>query len=338
MPEMRRDPVVGRWVLVHTQDSVKPDSFEVENHLFKQQGTCQFCTGKEALTPPEVDVVRAEGSAPNTPGWSVRVVPNKFPALRIEGELNKRGLGIYDISNGVGAHEVVIETAEHEKYFCDLSVEEMLNVLLKYQSRYVSLAGDRRFKYILIFKNFGSSAGASQEHTHSQIIALPLIPKYVREELDGAKHYHEFRGRCVFCDVIHQEYQDKERIVSENNDFIAFCPYVPRYAFETWIFPKRHSSTFAQLTREELTQLATVLKEMLTRLKLALKNPSYNFFLHLAPVNYESQESYHWHVEIIPNLTRVAGFEWGTGFYIVPIDPALAAKHLRDVPLPKATP
>ncbi len=332
MSELRREPIVGRWVIVHTpKDSLGPKDFPPAEHVQHQAAICQFCSGKEHQTPGEIEAVRLDGSAPNTPGWTVRVIPNKFPALRIEGDLNKRGIGIFDMSNGVGAHEVVVETPDHGKQFADLSVEEMLEVLSKYQSRYVSLAGDQRFKYILIFKNFGESAGATVEHTHSQVIALPMIPKYVREEIEGAKQYHNYRGRCVFCDIIHQEYQEKERIVTENAEFIAFCPYVPRYAFETWLFPKRHNSDFGQLSREDLSHLAKILKELLGRIKTCLANPSYNFFLHLAPVNFETDESYHWHIEIIPKLTEVAGFEWGTGFYIVPTDPGLAARHLKTV-------
>ena len=222
MAELRRDPVVGRWVIVNTDDSLHPPDFEKEDHVFRQAEVCQFCYGRERHTPSEVDAIRPQETQPNTAGWSVRVVPNKFPALRIEGDLNKRGLGIFDISNGVGAHEVVIETPDHSKRFADLSEAEMLNVMKKYQSRFVSLSGDRRFKYIMIFKNYGESAGASMEHAHSQIIALPMVPKYVVEELEGAQQYFEYRGRCVFCDIIHQEYQDQERIITENADFIAF--------------------------------------------------------------------------------------------------------------------
>ena len=330
MSELRRDPVVGRWVIVHTEDSLHPDDFEKEDHASRELKTCQFCPGKENQTPFEVEASRPNGGSPNTPGWSVRVVPNKFPALKIEGDIDRRGIGIFDMSNGIGAHEVVIETPDHVKNLADFTNEEMLEVIKKYQSRSVSLSGDKRFKYILIFKNFGESAGASLEHAHSQIIALPMVPKYVREELNGAREYFEYRGRCVFCDMIHQEYQDKERIVTENESFVGFCPYVPRYPFETWIFPKAHSSQFATLGADEQFKLACILKEILLRMKVVLSNPSYNFFLHVTPVNYENQESYHWHIEIIPKLTRLAGFEWGTGFYIVSTDPGVAAKYLRD--------
>ena len=333
MPELRRDPVVGRWVIVNTDDSLLPEAFEKELHEQKELRTCHFCPGRESQTPSEIEAVRAHGTHPNTPGWAVRIVPNKFPALKIEGELNKRGVGLFDMSNGVGAHEVLIETPDHNRGLADFTNEEILEVIKKYQSRSVSLSGDKRFKYILIFKNFGESAGASMEHGHSQIIALPMVPKYVREELNGAKEYYDYRGRCVFCDMIHQEYNDKERIVTENEDFISFCPYVPRYPFETWIFPKKHSSQFTTLGGDELFRLACILKEMLLRMKVALSDPSYNFFLHVTPVHYENQESYHWHIEIIPKLAQVAGFEWGTGFYIVPTDPKVAAQHLRNAKL-----
>lgn len=331
MAELRKDPVVGRWVIVNVDDSQEPATFEKEDHSLKQQATCQFCNGRENQTPPEIEVVRPGHTAPNTPGWSVRVVANKFPALRIEGELDRRGVGIFDMSNGIGAHEVVIETPIHTKEMADFTVQEMRDVVRKYHSRSVGLSQDKRFRYVLIFRNFGESAGASLEHSHSQIIALPMVPKYVLEELEGAQYYYGYRGRCIFCDMITQEYQDKERIVAENKDFIVFCPFTPRYAFESWIMPKRHSAHFTDMSEEEQYSLACSLKEILGRLKLCLSNPSYNFFLHTAPVQYEKKETYHWHIEIIPKLTRIAGFEWGTGFYVVPTDPHRAAKHLRAI-------
>jgi len=331
MAELRRDPVVGRWVIVNIEDSQTPESFEKEDHAPHQEATCQFCYGREHQTPPEIEVVRPSHSAPNSAGWTVRVIANKFPALRIEGEIDRRGIGIFDTSNGIGAHEVLIETPIHNKSLSELSNQEMLEVVRKYRSRSLGLAQDKRFRYVLIFKNFGDSAGASIEHHHSQIIALPMVPKYVLEELEGAQYYYGYRGRCIFCDTITQEYKDKERIVTENKDFIVFCPYAPRYAFESWIIPKRHSAHFTDMSDEEQYNLACILKEILSRLKLCLADPSYNFYLHTAPVQYGKQESYHWHIEVIPKLTRVAGFEWGTGFYVVPTAPHMAAKHLREI-------
>jgi len=330
MPELRREPIVGRWVVIKTDPALTPGDFEKEDHTPRKQSTCPFCTGKEALTPAEIEAVRPAESKPNTPGWKVRTVPNKFPALKAEGTFEKLGVGMFDMTTGIGAHEVVVESPDHHSQLADLSVEDVTVVLETYISRAKKLAKDKRFKYICIFKNFGESAGASLEHAHSQIIALPMVPKFVVEELDGARNYFRYRGRCIFCDVIHQEHQDKERIVLENSDYLAFCPFAPRFAFETWIIPKKHAADFTTMSSGEKKELAKMLKEILARIKTVLSNPSYNFFLHIAPNDYDSPESYHWHIEIIPKLTRSVGFEWGTGLYIVPTPPRDAARFLRQ--------
>ncbi|MFA5087929.1 MAG: galactose-1-phosphate uridylyltransferase [Candidatus Omnitrophota bacterium] len=331
MSELRRDPIVGRWVIINTDHPLGPNDFEKEDQSAKQAAVCQFCSGRESQTPGEVESIRLNGSLPNTAGWSLRVVPNKFPALQVEGEIDKRGIGIFDMAKGIGAHEVVIETPDHHKNLADFSDQEILSVIKTYQSRLITLAKDKRFKYIMIFKNYGESAGASLEHAHTQILALPLVPKYVLEELEGAQYYYEYRGRCVFCDMIEQEYQDKKRIITENNDFISFAPFVPRFPFESWIIPKKHGFEFCSLAQEGRHNLAMILREVLYRMKKCLSDPSYNFYLHLAPLNNAYQDSYHWHIEIIPKLTRVAGFEWGTGFYVVETEPGVAAQHLREV-------
>ena len=336
MAEVRRDPIIGRWVIVaNREESRKPEAYTKENHRKDHAHICQFCGGREHLTPFEVDAVRLGGSQPNQPGWNARVVPNKFPALRIEGNLDKRAEGVYDISNGVGAHEVLIETPDHYRDLADLSRDEVGHVLRLCQNRLINLAKDRRFKYIMVFKNYGESAGASVEHAHSQIIALPMVPKYVQEELEGSLAYFKYRGRCVYCDIVEQEYQDAERIVIQNDAFIAFCPFVPRYPFECWIMPKEHNSDFNQLSEPDRRLLADILKELLARMKGALSDPSYNFYLHVPPVNYNDLTSYHWHIEVLPQLTRVAGFEWGTGFYVVRTEPGFAAEYLKKVPFPK---
>ena len=330
MSEVRRDPIIGRWVIVEEHDkSWSPAEYEREPRVQKQGAVCQFCSGREAQTPPEVDAIRPGAYAPNATGWLSRVVPNKFPALRIEGELDRRGVGLYDMTNGVGAHEVLIETPDHNKNLADYSIEEVVNVIKMYQNRSASLARDKRFKYVMIFKNYGQSAGASVEHAHSQIIALPMIPKYVAEELEGAQKYYDFRGRCVFCDMIQQEYQDQKRIITSNDGFLSFCPFVPRYPFESWIFPKDHSVDFVTMQDKEREQLAAILKDVLLRIKICLSDPSYNFYLHVTPVDYENPQSYHWHIEIVPQLTRIAGFEWGTGFYVVRTAASAAAEYLR---------
>jgi len=331
MTELRRDPIIGQWVVVHTDDSLAPEQYEKEDQAPRHAETCQFCPGREHQTPPEVGAIRAEGSAPNTQGWQARVVPNKFPALKIEGNFDERKKGLFNMSNGIGAHEVLIETPVHGKNLADFTQDEAANVIELYQRRLRDLTGDKRFKYIIIFKNYGESAGTSVEHAHSQIIALPMIPKYVLEELEGAKAYSKRTRRCVFCDMIKQERKDKNRIISENDDFIAFCPFVPRYAFECWIVPKKHHSKFAEMEDKGRQTLANILKETLSRLKGCLSDPSYNYYLHVAPVNTGGKEEFHWHIEIVPKLTRTTGFEEGTGFYVVRTAPEAAAAYLREV-------
>ncbi len=330
MPQLRRDPIIGRWVIIDSDNPKGPGDFSKDNNTPTRQAICPFCPGKEHQTPLETDAIRPVGSKPDTPGWLVRTVPNKFPALVSDGLLQKEGIGVYDMMSGVGAHEVLIETPHHEKGLTDLGPEEMQAVITQYQDRYVKLAGDSRFKYVLIFKNFGASAGATIEHGHTQIIALPMVPKSVLEEIKGAEHYHQYRGRCVFCDMINQEYQDKERIVAENSAFLAFCPFVPRYAFETWIIPKAHSADFSSMDEDTQAHLSTMLQDLLKRMKKVLSNPSYNYYVHTAPINYANPSCYHWHLEIIPKLTRSVGFEWGTGLHIVPTFPQVAARFLRE--------
>jgi UDPglucose--hexose-1-phosphate uridylyltransferase len=329
MPELRRDPIVGRWVIVDTDHPNRPEDYEYEPHR-PQGGVCPFCYGNEAMTPPEIEAVREPNTQRNTPGWQVRVVPNKFPALEIEGELEKRGLGIYDMSKGVGAHEVLIETPYHNKDIPDLLNAEIESFLSVYSRRALDLIKDKRFKYIMVFKNFGAAAGASLEHPHTQMVALPMVPKNANEEIKGAHNYFEYRDRCIFCDIIRQETEEPERIVLENQHFLSFCPFVSRFPFEIWIVPKKHNGFFCHMPAEEIPSLAAILKDTIAKMKVIFPNLSYNFLVHSSPINGDGDtEGYHWHIEFMPKLTRVAGFEWGTGFYIVSTPPELAAEYLK---------
>ncbi len=330
MSELRRDPIGGRWVIVENEHPSEPSDFEYEPNVFKG-GVCPFCYGNEAMTPSEIESVRDPHTAPNTPGWQVRVVPNKFPALQIEGDLDRRPLGMYDMSNGIGAHEVLIDTPYHEKDFPDMTNAEIENAISMYCRRVLDLSRDKRFKYIMLFKNYGAAAGASLEHPHTQIIALPMVPKNVMEELKGAQDYFEYRERCIFCDLMRQEEQDKERVILENNYFVSLCPFVSRFPFETWIIPKKHNGYFCHMSPDEIPALAAILKDTLIRMKKLFANVSYNFIIHSSPINTDGgSDWYHWHIEFMPKLTRVAGFEWGTGFYIVTTPPEVAAKYLRE--------
>jgi UDPglucose--hexose-1-phosphate uridylyltransferase len=261
----------------------------------------------------------------------VRVVPNKFPALQIEGNLDRRGLGLFDMSNGIGAHEVIIESPYHNKDMPDLEPWEIEKILRMYASRSLDLAQDKRFKYIMIFKNYGTAAGATLDHNHSQLIALPMIPKNVLEELSGSTEYFEFRERCIFCDIIRQEQDEKERVLAENKYFIAFCPFVSRFPYEMWILPKQHMLSYADISPDEIMELARMLKDVLLRMKTALNDPPYNFIIHTSPIDGEERPGYHWHIEIMPRLSRIAGLEWGTGFYAVQTPPEIAIQYLKKV-------
>ncbi|MBI3071326.1 MAG: galactose-1-phosphate uridylyltransferase [Deltaproteobacteria bacterium] len=330
MPELRKDPVIGRWVIIATERAKRPDEFK-HDKIVPKGGFCPFCSGNEDKTPPEVLAYRTPESHANGKGWRVRVVPNKFPALMIEGGLNREGDGVYDKMNGVGAHEVIVETPDHSKSLCDLTAKEVEEVLWAFRDRILDLRKDTRFKYILLFKNHGAAAGASLEHTHSQLIALPVVPRTVHSEMYGAREYYNFKERCVFCDVVRQELEAGKRLILENADFAVISPYAPRFPFETWILPKVHDAHFEDCKTNEYANLAAALRTTLRRLNIALNNPPYNFILHTLPLTEKSSPYYHWHIEIMPILTRVAGFEWGSGFYINPTPPEDAAEFLRGL-------
>ena len=329
MPELRKDPIIGRWVIISTERGRRPSEFLPEE-IRTRGGFCPLCEGNEDKTPPEVFSVRENSSLPNSTGWTLRVVPNKFPALRVEGQLNREGEGLYDKMNGVGAHEVVIETPKHDETLSTLPLDKVILVLMAYRERIVDLARDPWVRYILVFKNHGAAAGASLEHSHSQIIALPIVPKRVGEELDGAKAHYAYKERCVFCDIVRQEMRYQRRIIGENGGAIALAPFASRFPFETWILPKEHNAYFHRTSPTQLEDVASLLSDVLRRIDVTLPGSPYNFMLHTNHTNEMDETSYHWHIEIIPKLTKVAGFEWGSGFYINPTPPEEAAKYLRE--------
>jgi UDPglucose--hexose-1-phosphate uridylyltransferase len=329
MPELRKDPIVGRWVIIATERAKRPVAPKIEP-VSQSGGFCPFCEGNEEKTPHEIIAYRERHTRPNERGWRVRVVPNKFPALQVEGSLNKRGDGIYDKMNGVGAHEVIIECPFHEVTLANLAEDNIREVLWVYRDRLVDLKKDPRLVYGMLFKNVGALAGASLEHTHSQLIVTPIVPVSVEEEMTGALEFFNYRGRCIFCDVIQQELGSEKRIVLDTPNFVSFAPYASRFPFETWILPKNHNSHYENIQKTEVDELGTVLKTILLKLEAALDKPAYNYIIHTSPFNVQALPHYHWHIEIIPRLTRVAGFEWGTGFYINSVPPEQAAAYLRE--------
>ena len=331
MPELRKDPVVGRWVIIATERGARPSDFSTPTEP-PDRGFCPFCEGNEDKTPREIMALRDPGTDPDGPGWRVRVVPNKYPALQVEGALGKAPHGLFDTMNGIGAHEVIIESSQHHTKLTQLPLKRTEDMLWVYRDRLIDLKRDRRFAYGMIFKNVGSAAGASLEHTHSQLIVTPIVPDLINREMNGSKQYYDYRGRCLFCDIVSQEIAEGSRIVVEDENFVSFTPFASRFPFEMWLMPKTHQSHFENVQRLGIDELADVLRRSLMKLEGALEDPPYNYIIHTGPFTESDLDTYHWHIEIIPRLTKVAGFEWGTGFYINPVAPEDAAEFLRQSP------
>lgn len=326
--ELRKDPIVGRWVIIAPERLARPQGVSEECEL-STDGFDPFLEGNEDATTPEILAYRNHGG-PNEPGWRVRVIPNKFPAVTVDGELDKRGVGIYDMMNAIGAHEVIVECPQREMNMSRLSVENIREVLWVYHDRLVDLKRDMRLVHGLIFKNKGARAGASLDHSHSQLIVSPIVPSTIQEELNGAKSFYDYRGRCIFADMIQQELATESRIVLESEHFVVFCPFASRFPFETWILPRQQSSHYESITKPMIEDLGTVMKTILMKLELGLDDPPYNYVIHSAPFSSQDLPHYRWHIELFPRLSRVAGFEWGSGFYINTVAPEKAAKFLRE--------
>ncbi len=333
MPELRKDPIVGRWVIISNEHVDGPGKF---HSIAENSGDvfCPFCVGHEDKTPNEIMAFR-DGTAPNGPGWSLRVIPNKFPVLQIEGSVDKYGDGMFDHISGVGAHELVLETAEHAKPTSLFSAQETENVIRAYLSRVRDLKNDTRLEYVQIVKNHSSSS-SSINHSYSQLIALPVTPKAIGEELKGAEKYYSFKERCVYCDMIAQEKESRTRVILENADFIVIAPFASRSPFETWILPKLHGPSFEDMHDEKVVNLASALKDILFKLNIVLDNPEYSYVIHTCPFKKagKNSKSYHWHVEIVPKSVSVSGLEWGTDMYINPTPPEDVTKFLRNIRIP----
>lgn len=331
MSELRKDPVTGRWVIISSERSRRPSDYSHQQPPVISGGFCPLCPGNEGMTPPEVLSYRSNGSHHNTPGWSLRVVPNKFPALRVEGSLERQGEGIYDRMSGIGAHEVIVECPDHNLTMATMPTKMVADILMSYAERIRDLKKDNRFRYVSVFKNYGQQAGASLDHPHSQLIALPVVPKAVAEELHGAYQYYEFKERCVFCDIVYQETSQGLRIVSENENYLAVSAFAARFPFEIWILPKKHDFSFEDERNGEYKSLAAIFSEVFQRMDKGLGSPPFNYILHTGPFTEKHSYYYHWHFEIIPALAKMAGFEWGSGFYINTTSPEDAAGFLREI-------
>ena len=335
MSEVRRDILTDTWVIVLTESTEIPMDHRT---LRKPPAVCPFDAGHESQTPPEIFALRSDHTLPNQPGWQVRVVPNKNPVLRIEGKLNREGVGIHDKVSGIGANEVIIETPEHITNLHSLGAQQISLVFKTYQARILDLYQDKRFRYVLVFKDYGALAGASTiEHSHSQLIALPATPQQIKSELAGAKAYFEYKERCIFCDIIANELEDQSRVVLETSHFVVLAPYASRFPFELLIFPKRHTYSFEIVTPDEIANIGEVLQRIMKALYDILSDPPYNYILHTSPNRLPQrgywltiQDDFHWHLEIIPRVKRTDGFEWGSGFFINPVPPETVALKLKE--------
>jgi len=331
MPELRYNLVTTEWVILATERAKRPEDFQkgrkMPDALPSKLDTCPFCPGNEHMTPPEVLRI-GDG-----PGWDIRAVPNKFSALSPEGERHRSVHGTQRAMSGIGLHQVVIETPRHDLTTSLLDPEQIEKVLLAYRTIYNEMSKDERIEMVIIFKNHGEGAGTSLAHPHSQIIGIPLVPVQIRSRMDEMAKYHDIYDTCIICDIIEEEKQDGKRIVVETDSFLAFIPFAALSPFHLWIFPKRHATCFSQISEAELKDLSRLLKDILSRIYIGLSNPDYNYVIRSCPIKEKLIPYFHWYLSIIPRVTRVAGFELGSGIYINTALPEDSARFLREVKL-----
>ncbi len=329
--ELRKDPVVDRWVIIATERSKRPHADRATTASDRDE-PCPFCAGREGETPPEVLAYRDPSTPANTPGWRVRVVPNKYPALADVGDISQPTGSPYVGLSGVGAHEVIVESPKHCLSMSELSEGQVEDVLRAYRQRLIFLKNDQRWKSILIYKNEGSAAGATLEHVHSQLLALPIVPRETDQEWRALMAHYDMRKRCLYCEMLDSERADGRRILFETAAFIGFCPFASRVPFEICLVPKEHSPAFETMASEQLRELAFMLRQSLQRLARIVDAP-FNYVIHSAPLQELRRECYHWHLEILPRISKIAGFELATGYYINTVAPEIAARQLREVAL-----
>jgi UDPglucose--hexose-1-phosphate uridylyltransferase len=329
MPQLRKDPIVDRWVIIAGERAARPQA-QPQRVYTPESDACPFCAGNESMTPPPVLVL--PGDACSSDGsWSLRVVPNKYPALTESDGSARSKDGLYDWRSATGVHEVVIETPRHIVDLASIGEKGIERILQGYRERMLYLRTDPRWQYILVYKNQGTEAGATLLHSHSQITALPIVPKGPLEEFEAARKHYASASQCIYCTIIQSERENGARIVAESEQFVVFCPFASRVAGETWIPPKRHKSSFEAGTNADLSGLAHMLHDLLKRLALRFHEPSFNYFIHGNPVLEPENAYYHWHLEILPKLQYVAGFEWGSGLFMNSLAPEDAARSLREV-------
>jgi UDPglucose--hexose-1-phosphate uridylyltransferase len=323
MPELRIDPIIGRRVYIAEDRAGRPSDYgthEATGRVVSSAPSspaahpnCPFCAGNEIHTPVASATV-ADGDG----RWQIRVVPNKFPAFRLD-EARDAAFGV---------HEVIIESPAHLLDATQLGPTRLVEVVRVYRDRLRHWAAQPGLRHGLVFKNSGCDAGASLEHIHSQVAAVPYVLPTVQLEIDAAARFYAMHQRCIFCDLTERELAANERIVLDHQGYLTLCPIAPRQPYEMWLLPRKHQSRFDQLTDAEVESLATVLHETLCRLQAAEPGCPYNLLLHTAPFDDAHAAAYHWHWEIVPRIAHEAGLEWGGGVHICPLSPENAAKRL----------
>jgi len=322
--ELRRDPILRRWVVIapSREGDLAPRRLD---HPPAHDGPCPFCPGNESLNP--VEIIRVG----DDDGWRVRVTPDRDPLLRIEGDLDRRGAGMFDVMNAVGAHELVTDTPEHTRAWADFTPAEMRTLLEVYRARVDDLRRDSRFRHVAVLKNHGA-AWSRFPHAHSHVIATPFTPKRLEEEIGGAREYYRIKERCAFCDQLAEERRSGARVIAANGEFVTFAPFASAHPYELSVTPIAHAADFGPASDRSLGHLAELLVDAVARLRTALDDPPYSVALHAGPLVGTDQAEFHWHWEIIPHLTREVGMEWATGILANPIPPEEAARRLRAIP------
>ena len=336
MPELRQNFFTKEWVIIATERAKRPE--ELATHRPAQTvpsfvESCPFCPGNESKTPPEVMRFPANAGEP----WTVRVIPNKFAALSKDTQPTRSLQDVWRRIEGFGFHEVIIDSPDHSCCMALLPDEQVANILRVYKERYTLLSMDRRVNHVTIFKNHGVDAGASLQHPHSQLIATPVIPSQVRHRLHEALRHYDDDGKCMFCHMVEREVEEQTRVVQKSEHFVAMEVFASATPFATHIFPLRHMATFGDISGTEIADLARILRSLLAKIYVGLENPDLNFTIRSGPSDYASARHFHWYVSVIPRLTRVAGFELGSGMFINTVLPEAAAEFLRNTNAEKAT-
>ena len=336
MSQLRFDVATNDWVIFAPSRALRPHHVpssppSPSPAASGSYAPCPFCPGNEAFTPPEIYAVRGPG--PYSPSnWKVRVVPNKFPALRIEEDTRRiEEKPVFSHMGGCGAHEVIVESPEHNVFLGQQPVEQIELVLRTLQLRHQDLMRDRRFQTIIIFKNYGMTAGTSLDHPHWQTIATPVVPRVLRQKLSVAEEYFDRTGNCLYCVKLQAELEDGRRILAKNDKYAALLPFASHVAFETWIMPMQRQASFALVDPSQLRPLAEMLRAILLKLHTALDNPSFNLTIDSVSRGDETKEYFMWHIRILPRLTTPAGFELGSGMAINTVFPEDAKNFLCEV-------